>query len=115
MKLLNIDELSQKTQRTVQIGGKEYKVYPVTVKAIVETTKRSKELQQNKDLTAEDYILQEMEMMIDLVQDCLPDVPRFELEKLTPELINKLTEFVRGQDDEVETEEISEGGKAVKK
>lgn len=108
MKLLNIDDLRQKTLRTVQIGGKSYNVHPVTVATIIETTKQSQKLAENAKNGIYDQA-KEIEIMVDLIQSCLPDVPRFELEALTPELLNTLAEYVRGGDDEAEV--VDEQGK----
>ncbi|WP_151708803.1 hypothetical protein [Acinetobacter brisouii] len=94
MKILNLDQLAAKTNRKVKIGGKDYNVVPMSVGAFVKTTKEAEELVQSGNIDT----LKEIEMVIDVISECVPDAPRQTLESLNLEQLHAISSFVRGDD-----------------
>ena len=94
MKLLNIDQLSPTTSKAVLIGGVEYAIQPISVGAFIKKTKE-----------AEEYVktgvadpMREVEMIIDLISQCIPAAPRYVIESLNLTQLQTIANYIQKED-----------------
>lgn len=87
IKYLNLDEVAP-PQKTVKIGGVEYKVMDMTVENFIESSR----MVENKDATAEEQTLESVRTL----KRYIPDIPESELMKLSFEKLTVLIHFVNG-------------------
>ena len=90
MKLLNIDTVSPKENRELQIGGMSYPVLPMTVGNFVKTTQAAEELGDDASIAAQ------VSATIDMVKRSVPSLPQEALEQLSLEQLQTIIAFVRG-------------------
>ena len=91
-KLLNLNQLSPKENRVVQIGDKEYNIKEMSVEDFIETTKVA------EAMTAEVSYAKQLGETIKLVKRSIPDVDDGVLMSLSIEQLRALTGFIRGED-----------------
>lgn len=103
MKLLNIDQLAEKTSKVVVIGGVQYGIVPISVGSFVKKTKE-----------AEEYVksgvsdpMREVSLILDLISECIPSAPRYAIEALTLPQLQQIAEYI--QSDDVDGAEDVEG------
>lgn len=103
MKLLNIDQMSKQTNKVIVIAGTQYSIVPISVGAFIKKTKE-----------AEEYIsagsmdpMKEVEMVIDLISQCIPSAPRVVIESLNLEQLQLIAAYI--QRDDVDGAEDVEG------
>lgn len=103
MKLLNIDQLSEQTNKVVVIGGVEYAVQPISVGTFIKKTKEAEEYVKSgvKDP------MKEVEMVIDLISSCIPAAPRYAIEALNITQLQTIADYI--QRDDVDGAEDVEG------
>lgn len=103
MKLLNIDKLSQKTQKSVQINGVKYEIAPISVGVFIKKTKEAEEYVKSGQVDQ----MKELEMVLDLLSECIPAAPRHVLESLGLDEMQAIADFI--QKDDVDGAEDVEG------
>lgn len=103
MKLLNIDQLAEKTNKVVVIGGVEYAIQPISVGAFIKKTKEAEEYVK----AGVDDPMKEVEIVIDLISQCIPAAPRYVIESLSLIQLQTISEYI--QRDDVDGAEDVEG------
>lgn len=103
MKLLNIDQVAEKTNKVIILGGVQYDIMPISVGTFIKKTKE-----------AEEYVkagvndpTREVEMVIDLISECIPGAPRYVIEALTLPQLQLISDYI--QKDDVDGAEDVEG------
>lgn len=103
MKLLNLDQVAATTDKVVKIGGVEYAIVPISVGSFIKKTKE-----------AEEYVragvqdpLREVNIILDLISECIPAAPRYAIEALSLPQLQKIAEYI--QRDDVDGAEDVEG------
>lgn len=99
--ILNLDEIETPVQKTVKIGGKAYKMKPVSVADYIRSLKRM------KDIDVETNPEQIVEAMTETVTTAFPDMPSEVVEGLNMDQLRALTEFI-SQEAEKEASEGNE-------
>lgn len=97
MKLLNLDKVGAGI-RKIRLGDKTYNVYPLSVGSFVKTTKNAEDYIKNKTNDGFTDVKQEIDLIVDLVTDCIPDISRMEVEQLSFEQLQALAAFIKGDD-----------------
>lgn len=103
MKLLNIDKLSKTTQKSVLIGGIEYPIAPISVGTFIKKTKEAEEYVKSGQIDQ----MKELEMVLDLISECIPTAPRYVIEALGLEQLQTIADYI--QKDDVDGAEDVEG------
>lgn len=102
MKILNLDKLASDTGRELVLKGKSYKVIELTVEGFIATTRAAVQMVLNDaDIDVQ------TEATMDMIQLCVPGLPREDLAGLSLTQLSQITKFVRG--DDVEGAEDEEG------
>lgn len=91
-KLLNLNQLSPKEGRVVQIGDKEYAIKEMSVEDFIETTKVAEAMEK------ETSYAKQLAETVKLVKRSIPDVDVSALMGLSIEQLRALTGFIRGED-----------------
>jgi hypothetical protein len=94
MKLLNLDKISPKSNKTIIIAGVEYAVQPLSVGTFIKTTKEAEEYVK-KGVADPVY---EVQMIVNLAAECIPAAPRIALESLTLEQLQAIATYVQKGD-----------------
>lgn len=94
MKVLNLDKIGKKEQRTLNIGGTAYLVNEMTVANFIETTRAAEKI------TVETSLAEQIEATIAMILRSVPTISQEVLNVLTLEQLQTIVAFVRG--DEVE-------------
>lgn len=117
-KLLNLNQLSPKETRQVQIGEKSYPIKEMSVEDFIETTRVAESLE------AETSYGKQLEATIGLIKRAIPAIDQATLLNLSLEQLKALTGFIRGEDpatlinaakaeqEQSSTEEATAGGNA---
>jgi hypothetical protein len=95
-KILNLDALGEQEQRELVLGGKTYKVPAMTVANFIETSRIAQKLVANQEATVADHV----EAAVDMIVRSIPDAPKKLLMGCSVETLNKITAFIKGEDDE---------------
>lgn len=104
-KLLNLNQLSPKEVREVQIGEKLYSIKEMSVEDFIETTRVAEAME-----TEMSYAKQ-LNATIGLVKRSIPEIEESILLQLSLEQLRALTAFVRGEDpDKLVNPEPAEAG-----
>jgi hypothetical protein len=93
-KLLNLNQLSPKETREVQIGDRVYAIKEMSVEDFIETTKVAEAME------TETSYAKQLHATIGLVKRSVPDIEESLLLRLSLEQLRALTAFVRGEDPE---------------
>lgn len=101
-KLLNLNQLSTKEKREVQIGDKTYVVKEASVEDFIETTRIAEEME------GEASYAKQLKATVDLVKRSIPDIDPGVLMALSLDQLRGLTAFIRGEDPEVIVKAMSE-------
>ncbi|HCW5081457.1 TPA: hypothetical protein OXO77_002474 [Acinetobacter baumannii] len=96
MKLLNIENISVKSDRFIEIAGKKHELKIMSVGEFTQFVKDAREIAASRDP------LRELEFAIKVVSSALPDVPVEEIEKLQLPQLQAIVAFVSGQDNDSE-------------
>lgn len=91
-KLLNLNQLSAKENRVVQIGDKTYDIKEMSVEDFIETTKVAEAMQKETN-----YAVQLRET-VKLLKRSIPSIEDKVLVGLSLDQMRALTAFVRGED-----------------
>lgn len=91
-KLLNLNQLSAKENREVQIGEKTYAIREMSVEDFIETTRVAEKMEKETS-----YAVQLSET-INLLKRSIPDIEEGVLMRLSLEQLRALSGFVRGED-----------------
>ena len=89
---LNLDQLSPKETREVQIGQRTYKIRETSVEDFIEATKAAEELQD------ETSYAKQLSTTIRLIRRAIPEIEETTLLALSLEQLKTLTGFIRGAD-----------------
>jgi hypothetical protein len=92
-KILNLEQLSTKSVRSVKIAGTEYPIPEMTVDLFIETTKAAEDM---KEASFSD----QLELTIKLILASIPGVTRDMLLTLNLDQLQALAAFIRGADPE---------------
>ena len=93
-KLLNLNQLSPKEVREVQIGDHVYPIKEMSVEDFIETTKVAEAME------TETSYAKQLNATIGLVKRSVPTIDQSVLLQLSLEQLRALTAFVRGEDPE---------------
>lgn len=111
-KIINLDQLETKKDRSVILGGEEHFMATLTVKDYILQLKKQSEIEklasnEEVDLDAADRM---MELTIDALNALFPTIKREQLEALNMEQINAMRELAEGhvKEDAPEAEETGE-------
>jgi len=106
-KILNLDTLSAKETREVQIGGKTYPIKEMSVEDFIETTRTAEQME------TESSYAKQIQETIRLIKRSIPEIEETVLMGLSLEQLRGLTAFIRGADPEkiIEAEQaaVNEG------
>ena len=91
-KLLNLNHLSPKEMRQVQIGEKSYTIKEMSVEDFIETTRVAESLE------AETSYAKQLQATIGLIKRAIPTIEESLLLGLSLEQLKALTGFIRGED-----------------
>lgn len=91
-KLLNLNQLSAKEHREVQIGETVYKIKEMSVEDFIETTRVSEAMEKETS-----YAVQ-LKETISLIKRSIPDIDVQLLMGLSLDQLRGLTAFIRGED-----------------
>jgi len=105
-KYLNLDELSTQTNRFLTLKGKEHPIVEQTVEAFIESNKLIEQLKAAAD---DDYVTH-TEISVKIIRLSVPSIEESELRQLPFASLQKVSVFIRG-DDEVEQEATEGDGK----
>lgn len=94
-KLLNLNQLSPKEARVVQIGEQTYTIKAMSVEDFIETTRVAEAME------AESSYAVQLSETIKLIKRSIPDVDNTVLLGLQLEQLRALTAFIRGEDPSV--------------
>jgi CCR4-NOT transcriptional regulation complex NOT5 subunit len=89
-KLLNLNQLSPKEVREVQIGDKTYSLKEMSVEDFIETTKVAEAME------SETSYAKQLTATITLVKRSIPEIDETILLNLSLEQLQALTAFIRG-------------------
>jgi len=95
-KILNLDALSAEEARDLVLGGVTYKVPAMSVENFIETTRIAQKLAANPDATVADQVEAAVEMIVRSIEDA----PKSLLMKCSLAVLNRITSFIQGEDDE---------------
>lgn len=93
-KLLNLNQLSAKETREVQIGDKTYIVREMSVEDFIETTRVAEAME------SETSYAKQLSATIELIQRSIPDINTAVLMSLSLEQLKGLAAFTRGESPE---------------
>jgi hypothetical protein len=93
-KLLNLNQLSAKETREVQIGAKTYLVKEMSVEDFIETTRVAEAMEH------EPSYAKQLKATIDLIQRSIPTIETSVLVSLSLEQLKGLAAFTRGESPE---------------
>jgi hypothetical protein len=93
-KMLNLNQLSAKETREVQIGDVTYKIKEMSVEDFVETTRVAEEMEKEQSYA------KQIEATVGLIKRAIPDISDKVLMDLTLDQLRGLTAFIRGVDAE---------------
>lgn len=93
-KLLNLNELSGKEKREVQIGAKTYSIKEMSVEDFIETTRIAEEMEK------ETSYAKQISATVGLIKRAIPDISDDVLMNLSLDQLRGLTAFIRGVDAE---------------
>lgn len=93
-KLLNLNQLSAKETREVQIGEKVYHVKEMSVEDFIETTRVAESME------TESSYAKQLTATVTLIQRAIPEVESSVLMGLSLEQLRGLAAFTRGEDPE---------------
>lgn len=91
-KLLNLNQLSAKEAREVQIGEKTYAIREMSVEDFIETTRVAEAMEK------ETSYAKQLGETIKLLKRSVPDIEEAVLMQLSLEQLRALSGFVRGED-----------------
>lgn len=91
-KLLNLNQLSPKETRQVQIGETNYTIKEMSVEDFIETTRVAEALE------TETSYGKQLEATIGLIKRAIPTIDQTTLLNLSLEQLKALTGFIRGED-----------------
>ena len=94
-KLLNLNQLSAKEVREVQIGETVYQIKEMSVEDFIETTRIAEEMEK------ESSYAKQIKATVDLVKRSIPNIDVGLLMALSLDQLRGLTAFIRGEDPEV--------------
>lgn len=104
-KLLNLDEITETTEKFVKIKGKEYPVVERTVGQVLSAIKMEKKLAKSNDELAQ------FEAYVSLVAEAIPDCPREELMRMPMKSLGAIMNYVNEAEEVTEEAEGGEQGK----
>ena len=93
-KLLNLNQLSPKEIRQVQIGEKSYAIKEMSVEDFIETTRVAESMEN------ESSYAKQLQATMGLIKRAIPDIDESTLMNLSLEQLKALTGFIRGEDPE---------------
>jgi hypothetical protein len=88
--------LAEQESRELVLGGVTYKVPAMTVANFIETSRIAQKLVAREDATLADHI----EAAVDMIVRSIPGMKPASLKGLSVESLNKITSFIKGEDDE---------------
>ena len=91
MKVLNLDKISKKSERTLVLGGVEYEVKAMTVGNFIEVTAAAESL-------SEASISEQIKATVDMICRSVPTIDKETLNNLPLEDLHQIVSFVRGED-----------------
>lgn len=91
-KLLNLDQLSTKETRQVQIGQQVYVIKEMSVEDFIETSRVAEQME------TETSYAKQLQATVGLVQRAIPDIDTRLLMGLSLDQLRGLTAFIRGED-----------------
>jgi hypothetical protein len=91
-KLLNLNQLSAKETREVQIGETVYKIKEMSVDDFIETTRVAEQMEKETS-----YAVQ-LKATVELILRAIPDIDTKILMALSLDQLRGLTAFIRGED-----------------
>jgi hypothetical protein len=95
-KILNLDAIGEQEQRELVLGGKTYKVPAMTVANFIESSRIAQKLVAKKDATVADHV----EAAVDMICRSIKGAPKELLMGCSVETLNRVTAFIKGEDDE---------------
>lgn len=98
-KLLNVDSLSKTEDRELTIGGKTYKVLPLTVENFIETVKAAERIKEDSSLSTQ------LAETLSMITRTVPGIKGDTLQKLSLDQLKAVAAFVRGEDEGAEDTE----------
>lgn len=102
-KLLNLNQLSAKETREVQIGDTVFKIKEMSVEDFIETTRVAEAMEKETS-----YAVQ-LKATVELIQRAIPEIEPKLLMGLSLDQLRGLTAFIRGEDP-AKIVEANEGG-----
>ena len=93
-KILNLNTLSAKESREVQIGEVVYAIKEMSVEDFIETTRVAEEMEKETSYG------KQLKATVSLIKRAIPDAPEKTLYALSLEQLRALTSFIRGEDPE---------------
>jgi hypothetical protein len=104
MKILNLQKLTKAPDRELEIDGVKHPVHPLSVEGFIETTHEVQKIMESEGGgTLADHI----ESSIKVILRSVPTLTRDQLVVYTPEALQTIFQFVRG--DDVEQAEVAAG------
>lgn len=107
MKILNLDKLNRAPERQLTIDGVDYPIQPLSVEGFIETTRAVEKI-----VTEGGSPAAQLDVTIDMILRQVPTLPREKLTQYTPETLEVIVKFIRGED--VEGAEQAAEGEAGK-
>lgn len=92
MKLLNLDNLTTEATEFVVVKGQEHAIQPISVGQFVKMARKGKEVANAGDPLAE------YELIVEMVSAAIPTLPVADVESLSMESLQKLSQYISGQD-----------------
>ncbi len=94
MKLLNLDQVAKKTNKSIVIKGVQHTVMPLSVGAFVKKTQEAEEYVK----AGEKDPIREINMILDLLAECVPSASRLDIESLSLEQLQQMADYIRKDD-----------------
>lgn len=111
-KLLNLNQLSPKETRQVQIGESNYTIKEMSVEDFIETTRVAESLENEMSYA------KQLQATVQLIKRAIPKIEESVLLNLSLDQLKALTGFIRGEDpatlmgDKPEEQKVDEQGNA---
>jgi hypothetical protein len=102
-KLLNLDELPTRFEKTIVLNGKRHEMRPLSVGQFIEQQKTARRLDGDADIG------DAVEMIIETICGAFPTMTPEELRSITFDKLNAIFEFLRDQEPEVPAEAKASG------
>lgn len=93
MKILNLDKLNKAPERSLTVDGADYPIHPLSVDGFIETTRAVEKI-----INEGGSVADQLASTIDMILRQVPTLPREKLTKYTPETLEVIVKFVRGED-----------------